>query len=350
MSKRKAQVPRDNITRVRNPPPRSSDPDASLFIQAHEADIIRGPRGHAASLALETRTVDGQVVGGEALMRWGGESEAKNGDDGDGFVDVQISLDLQRNKANAEYDRYDARLLLDAWETQPSVPPPDCMSPTGWSDLPSDTEDMFFLSPDEIEDYHRDKRRRMIERGREERLKAMKTEEDENEEREGDEWGGSDEEPDDDQKELMRRTAQHILSSPNPAQLEMRILANHGADKRFAFLRGRWSRAWKTAKGRVRLEQDEKHRKTGRDMIGAGLGGLSGYGDSEDDSDADDDPGGGEGLNDVKDQEQHSVHIDHANSGTTTQDDAVKEARRARAREWAEKRRARQMGQPDENI
>ncbi|EEB88528.1 hypothetical protein MPER_13589, partial [Moniliophthora perniciosa FA553] len=34
-------------------------------------------------------------------------------------------------------------------------------------------------------------------------------------------WGGSDEEPEDTQKDLMRRTAKHILSSPNPAQLEM---------------------------------------------------------------------------------------------------------------------------------
>ena len=41
--------------------------------------------------------------------------------------------------------------------------------------------------------------------------------------------------PDEVQKELLRQTAVHIVSSLNPAQLEMRILENHNADKRFAF-------------------------------------------------------------------------------------------------------------------
>jgi hypothetical protein len=93
--------------------------------------------------------------------------------------------------------------------------------------------------------------------------------------------------PDETQKELMRRTASHLASSPNPAQLEMRILANHGTDKRFAFLRGRWSRAWKTAKARIRIEQEEEKRKKERaEKDKTGLGGLTGYGDSEDESDS----------------------------------------------------------------
>ena len=77
----------------------------------------------------------------------------------------------------------------------------------------------------------------------------------------------------------MQRTALHIGASPNPAQLEMRILANHGADRRFAFLRGRWSKCWKAMTDHARTEiirRDEP----------AGLGGLAGYG-SDDDSDAD---------------------------------------------------------------
>ena len=74
----------------------------------------------------------------------------------------------------------------------------------------------------------------------------------------------------------MQRTALHIQSSPNPAQLEMRILANHGGDRRFAFLRGRWSRYWKDMTDQARketLKRDEP----------AGLGGLAAYG-SDDDS------------------------------------------------------------------
>lgn len=77
----------------------------------------------------------------------------------------------------------------------------------------------------------------------------------------------------------MQKTALHIQSSPNPAQLEMRILANHGADHRFAFLRGRWTRCWKAVTDHARtviLKRDEP----------AGLDGLAGYG-SDDDSDAD---------------------------------------------------------------
>jgi len=149
-------------------------------------------------------------------------------------------------------------------------------SPSGWSDVPSDAEDTFFFSQAEAEDYRRDKRRRLMESAHEERLRALaQLEPDEPRETR---WA-SDEEPDKVQKELMQRTAQHIQSSPNPAQLEMRILANHGADDRFAFLRGRWSRYWKAATDQTRteiLKRDEP----------AGLGGLAGYG-SDNESDAD---------------------------------------------------------------
>lgn len=97
--------------------------------------------------------------------------------------------------AEASRHRYDARLLLDASHILAKPSDPDRLSPTGWSDLPSDSEDTFFLSQEEIEDYHRDKRRRMIEHGREQRLKAMRAEDEEGiEAKEEDEWGGSDEE------------------------------------------------------------------------------------------------------------------------------------------------------------
>jgi hypothetical protein len=70
-------------------------------------------------------------------------------------------------------------------------------SPGGWSDLPSDTEDTFFLSPSEVEDYRRDKRRKLIDSYREERVRARRAEdgdEEEEEEEEREVWGGSDEE------------------------------------------------------------------------------------------------------------------------------------------------------------
>jgi len=67
--------------------------------------------------------------------------------------------------------RYDARLILDSLSTHPGERRSG--SPSGWSDLPSDTEDTFFLSRAEAEDYRRDKRRRLMESAREERLRAL---------------------------------------------------------------------------------------------------------------------------------------------------------------------------------
>ena len=132
----------------------------------------------------------------------------------------------------------------------------------------------------------------------------------------------------------MHRTAQHILSSPNPAQLEMRILANHGGDKKFAFLKGRWSRAWMIIRGKTKREK-EKHEKEKEGRKG-GLGILAGYGDSEDESEDDDAHSAG---NTKYNQERENVDKDEMNE-KPLDDNAAKEARRARAKAWAEKRRA----------
>ena len=91
------------------------------------------------------------------------------------------------------------RLLLDALPPPPEgeIPQTDSarLSPTGWSDLPSDAEDTFFFSPDEAEDYHREKRRRLIDQSREERLRALHAESDDvGDDHDDDPWGGSDEE------------------------------------------------------------------------------------------------------------------------------------------------------------
>lgn len=63
----------------------------------------------------------------------------------------------------------------------------------GWSDLPSDAEDTFFFSPDEAEDYRREKRRRIIDQSRKTRLKALR-DADPDGEPDKEIWGGSDEE------------------------------------------------------------------------------------------------------------------------------------------------------------
>ncbi|KAI9069861.1 hypothetical protein FKP32DRAFT_1586549 [Trametes sanguinea] len=204
---------------------------------------------------------------------------------------------------------------------------------------------MFFLSPEEVEDYRREKRRRVIHEDREARLRALKAERDEEPVDPRADWGGSDEEPDEDQFQLMRRTASHVLSSPNPAQLEMRILANHGADPRFAFLRGRWSRAWRLTKTKARIDmdaakgQDSKKKETTRVPATsvAAIGGLGEYGDSDEEEEGGIDPVSPTETR--ADQQADDVPTEESNA-LAGSDDILKAARRARAREWAEKRRA----------
>lgn len=105
-----------------------------------------------------------------------------------------IFASFQISTFSSEHFRYDARLLLDPQTFSNTgtkvqdyaIPIPS--SPTGWSDLPSDAEDTFFFTAGETEDYRREKRRRMMEQTRDERLKARMEED-------GEEiWGGSDEE------------------------------------------------------------------------------------------------------------------------------------------------------------
>ena len=132
----------------------------------------------------------------------------------------------------------------------------------------------------------------------------------------------------------MRKTASHIISSPNPAQLEMRILANYGTDKRFAFLRGRWSRVWKTEKERARQHQVEEAKKLHKPTDLTSLG-LARYGDSDTDDNE---------SADKSEEEPRDAAYSNANA------DAVKEARRARAKEWSARRRAERSESQSEQV
>lgn len=116
----------------------------------------------------------------------------------------------------------------------------------------------------------------------------------------------------------MRRTAVHLVSSPNPAQLEMRILANHGADKRFAFLKGRWSRSWRLVKAKLRVEKQQKEREEKQEKEVKGLGVLAGYDSgSEDESES-----------------EVTQKVD------SPEDEEKKELRRQKAKEWTVRRRS----------
>lgn len=78
----------------------------------------------------------------------------------------------------------------------------------------------------------------------------------------------------------MQRTAAALVRADNPAQLSMRVLANHGADTRFAFLRGRWSQAWTRIRKDAEDERMKQEAEKAKEKEQAGLGGLAGYGDS----------------------------------------------------------------------
>ncbi|KAJ7594001.1 hypothetical protein C8J56DRAFT_425492, partial [Mycena floridula] len=275
--------------------------DPVLFVVAHEADIIRGPQATAAAASLEFH--DNKP--GSGLLRWTGYRIAT------AYRAEDVVQEAEDEKEKEVWvDRYDARLLLDA------LPLPStsrASSPTGWSDLPSDTEDTFFLSNDEAEEHRIEKRRRLMDQNREERIRAREAEDGDVVKIQQDVWGGSDEEPDEPQREIMRRTAEKLVSSPDAVQLEMRILANHGADPRFAFLRGRWSRSWAL----VKANQREKD-KQAKDKQAMGLGLLADYPDSEEETASPEEPSPPE---------------------PPYPDAEKKAARLAKAKEWAEKRR-----------
>ncbi|KAH9850926.1 hypothetical protein C2E23DRAFT_833437 [Lenzites betulinus] len=335
-----------------------TEPDASLFIRAHEADLVRGPQATKAArsleVVLEKRDRTSVVSHGDGLIEWVGGSSGAH-EDAD-FPEDHMQLGhapaaVKYARGDAVWvDKYDARLLLDAlpeFSAAATSSPTEPSSPGGWSDLPSDAEDTFFFSPDEIEDYRRDKRRRVIHEDRQARLRALHVEAPNDGQPPADpreDWGGSDEEPDEAQRGLMQRTATHVLASPNSAQLEMRILANHGADPRFAFLRGRWARAWRLMKTKIRLDAAAEKQRISEGKESAGIGGLAGYGDSDEDSnddvhEAEEDEEVSELVIDDALAQDAPVPSKETYAPAETSDDALQAARRARAREWAEKRR-----------
>ncbi|KAH7333857.1 hypothetical protein B0J17DRAFT_674392 [Rhizoctonia solani] len=300
-NKRKRSSPQRRNPRTNSPPSELPLHARPLRIQAYEAELVRNRPN--LSDQLESRSEGGNRGG---LIRWGDH-------------DIWV-------------DRFDVRLLLESLESVATPGPVqldslnDPSADVGWDDLPSDAEDTFFLTPKEVDEYQHDKRRKLFEKERQDRLRALAEEDEANDPGAlAPEllWGGSDEEPDDVQANLMRRTAVHIRASPNPTQLEMRILANHGADPRFAFLRGRWKRAW------TRIRQGEEI--PNEEPKGSMMGGLLTYA-------SDSDSGQKSGDEEESDQQMTRVALEK-----------LKAERRARAKDWARKRKESQLGQVGSN-
>ena len=116
---------------------------------------------------------------------------------------------------------------------------------------------------------------------------------------------------------LMKKTAAHIAASPNPVQFELRILANHGADDRFAFLWGGWKRIWEDLKA-PNLDPPKSA------LSNASMG-LVSYADSDGEGDEPSHEGQGK--------------IDTHPASNIVDEADLKAQRLARVKEWSRKRK-----------
>ncbi|KAJ9093734.1 hypothetical protein QFC21_006330 [Naganishia friedmannii] len=250
----------DNQQEIRDSP-------LDACVQGYEATLTYDQGAFAKSLRTP------EEHGGQ-LMRWIGSKETETDLDGNRRVEeTGIKQDVWIDRST--------RALSPA-------------SSTGWTDLPSDAEDTFFLSGDEGQEYEREKKRRRIDAAREKRVEALRARmaEEEVERREekpaDDVWGDINEEPPDAIKTLMRHTYKSLAASPNPQVLELRILTHHSGDTRFSFLKGRYKAAWEAIKSGKDFPKPASTSLPATTMAAAkvGIGGLMGdYGDSDSEAD-----------------------------------------------------------------
>ena len=125
----------------------------------------------------------------------------------------------------------------------------------------------------------------------------------------------------------------------------MRILANHASDTRFAFLKGRWKKAWEASKMEVRKakEGDPKKKAKEEKAMGALVGGY----ESSEEADVESDHASGDGALDLSDglpSEVHTVGTEERGQTIDLGDlSAKQQERRRRAEEW-KRRRAEDKG------
>ncbi|GAA5887565.1 hypothetical protein JCM5296_002620 [Sporobolomyces johnsonii] len=314
----------------------AADPALShLFIQAHEATLIRG-QDELARL-MESRAQENGRLGRWAGSRGEVDGEGEEKEEGEGVW----------------VDRYDILNLLPSLPphlasrlaSSSSLPPPlrtRTPSPAlsaGFSDLPSDHEELFYFDELERDEIARKKKRRRMDDERTERVRLLEA-------RDRADLGGDDSPdetlPSPTQLALMRKLATTLSSAADPTMLEIRILTHHGADERFAFLRkgGKWRDVWERIRRGERVGGEKGEEKEEREEKG-GLGGLAAYGsDSEDEGEE-------EAVEKVLDAEA----VDAVDAASTLQpgpaaaveDDEARrkqEARAEKAREWARKRLA----------
>lgn len=207
--------------------------------------------------------------------------------------------------------RYDAVHLLD------TLPEPSTTYETSElqfsEDLPSDAEDTFFLTSTEFRRYQKQKHLRYLEQVRDSRKQFLEEQNTSSDEEKASTYRPSQEEsiPGSDQLAIMKKTASAVRAAKNPSILQMKILARHGNDPRFAFLNnGSFSELW-------------------RNML-----------DHREPTDSQTTPSHVPGsLVDAAYQSDSSKEDDEQLPSQST--DAVQERRRNLAREWARSRQSR---------
>ncbi|POY73903.1 hypothetical protein BMF94_3074 [Rhodotorula taiwanensis] len=334
------------------------------MIEAREAtllDPLEWPEASRGSQVEWTGWVDGD----------------DDGDDGGGE---------QQQQKHVWTDRYDLLHFLSSIPPIPRLAPPDpaqmATQSSGFDDLPSDHEEMFFLnSRADRAEVERKKKRRRLEEERERRVRERMKEDGD----EAEDLGASEgDEPPKEIHLLMSRLHTTLSRSPNPALLELRILANHGSDVRFAsFLKrdGKWREAWETMRrgqgpghgqgsGQVVAEVGDgpdKEREE-KNPTTTGLGGLADYGSDSDDGTESADAGHSSVASpapvpstlaaDTPTAAAPPAEVPAADSSVPTSGDRAsidglteeqrlrQAARAAKAREWAQRRReARNPGE-----
>lgn len=131
----------------------------------------------------------------------------------------------------------------------------------------------------------------------------------------------------------MHKLHATLLSSPAPALLEIRILANHGADPRFSFLRkgGKWREVWEEIRREKPAAVVEEEREGGSALVA--------YGSSDEDEES------GEDFEEAKEEEVEvePTVVESASVGPTNgtgEDEDRRRKKAEKARVWAEKRKA----------
>ncbi|SGY30222.1 BQ5605_C002g01130 [Microbotryum silenes-dioicae] len=308
------------------PEPRAS---SRLYLVAHEASLIRGHPDWARSVQMPsscTSSLTTDASGRTRMMRWeAGSGAGFDHREGDQQQEIWI-------------DRYDALNLLSSLPILESTTTPLLPPDLGFEDLPDDAEEMFYFEPEERELIERERKSKRLELGREERIKALKREEEEEEEEEHE---NEETEPSETQLALMKKLHTTLSNAADPSLLEIRIMANHGRDPRFDFLRkeGKWSDVWERIKkgepvGEEARRNDEENVGNGS---GNGLGlGLNGYGsDSEEEE-------GDTATAEEEDKLREAANETPIPTPSTEEDKDEQERRAKKAekiKEWARKRK-----------